>query len=148
MFKRAITRIIFNEPADTEKLDGAVQALLEVDRGPVAEHALRLADVRPRVAHVARPRLLVALLDRLAEDTPHRVGELVHARGRPGRDVEDPPAGAVGLAGAHGRVDDIGDVREVARLLAVAEDRDRLPGGDPRDEERHDPGRSEEHTSE
>ena len=38
------------------------------------------------------------------------------------------------------RVDDVRDVREVARLLAVAVDRDRLARGDRRDEARHDGG--------
>ena len=52
-------------------------------------------------------------LDGLAEDRPDRVGDLVHACGRPGGDVEDLAARALGLARADRRVHDVPDIGEI-----------------------------------
>ena len=51
-----------------EELCGRAQAVLEPHARLVAERLARGADVRPRVADVARPRRRRATLDRLAED--------------------------------------------------------------------------------
>ena len=61
----------------------------------------------------------------------------VHRRGSARGDVEDLAAHAGRVAGAERRVDDVPDVREVARLLAVAVDRHGLAGGDRLDEQRY-----------
>src|SRR6266852_2981172 len=81
---------------------------------------------------------LVALLDRLAENDADRLRDVVHAGGRACGDVERASARA-GLSRRTNRgVDDVADVREVTRLLAVAIDCDRLSLVDGRDEERYD----------
>src|SRR5204863_1055520 len=129
----------FVRPSDpgNDRLGRQLEPGGEIDLRFVAEDLARGADVRPRVADVAGPRRLEALLDGLAEDDSDRLGDVVDARRRARRDVERAPVRADSLRGADRRVDDVGDIREVARLLAVAVDRDRLPRVDRRDEERH-----------
>ena len=60
--------------------------------------------------------------------------------GAPAETLKIRPLTLVGVRGLQVRCDDVVDVREVARLPAVVEDRHRLAGGDRRDEERHDSG--------
>src|SRR5207302_9394260 len=79
-------------------------------------------------------------LDRLPEDLPDRVRDLVDARGRAPGHVEDLAVRARGLARADRRVDDVAHVGEVTRLLAVAVDLDRPTGLDRGDEARNDRG--------
>src|SRR5437868_4584471 len=119
MFSRAITRSTFTRRSDTEEVDRAAQPLLEVDGGPVAEPPLGLADVGPRIADLAGPRVLVALLDGPAEDAPDRLRKVVHAGGSAGGDVEDPAARAFGLACPDGRVGRrlLGDGQVAARAV-------------------------------
>src|SRR5690348_3227400 len=148
MFRRAITRSTFTRPPGPLLLapllltvkgdDRPPESFLEVDRRAPAEHPLRLAHVGPRVAHVAGTGIAVLALDRPVENPADRVCERVDARRRTCGDVEDPAARALGLACADRRLDDVVDVREVARLLAVAEDRHGVAGLDRGDEERHD----------
>src|SRR5438105_10258826 len=140
MFRRAITRRTFTRSSDTQEVDRAAQALLEGDGRPVAQDALRLADVRPGIADLAGPRVLVALLHRAAEDATDRLGELVHACGSARGHVEDAAARALGLAGPQRCVDDVRHIGEVAGLLAVPVDPDRLSARHCGDEQRHDGG--------
>src|SRR6185437_15887051 len=102
-----MTRSTLTGGLETKVLDGAAQALLEVDRRRVAQDVLRGADVRPRVANVARPRRREGPVHGLVEDAADRLGDVVHARRRAGGDVEDASARAVRMRGAHRRVDDI-----------------------------------------
>src|SRR6476469_1168566 len=82
----------------------------------------------------------MAALDRLPEDLADRVGDQVDARGRARSDVEDLTARARRVSRTHRCVDDVPDIREVARLLAVAVDLDRPAGVDRGDEARDDGG--------
>src|SRR2546421_7095919 len=119
MFKRAMTLRTRTGPRSaTKRFDRAAESFLEVDARLVAEHLPRSVDVGPRVADVAGARREVGLVDVLPDDPPDRVGQVVHARGRPGGDVEDASARAVRVAGADRCVDDVRDVGEVAGLLA------------------------------
>ena len=98
------------------------------DRRLVAEHLARGRDVGPRVADVAGARRREAASRPACRGSaPIVVRDVVHARGRAGGDVEDPAARARRRRAARiVAVDDVVDVGEVARLLAVAVDRDRL----------------------
>src|SRR3989442_4640820 len=107
MLRRAITRRTFTRRSNTQELDRAAQALLEVDGRPVAEHALGCAEVRPRVPDVSGSRWAVLLSHRLAEDVADHLGDTIDARRSPGADVEDLPACAVRLACRDSRVDDV-----------------------------------------
>src|SRR5438034_7346586 len=120
MLSRAITRRTFTRGSGTQELDRPAQALLEVDRGSIAEDVPGCRHVGPRVANVTGPRRLEAPLDRLVEGAADQLGELVHACSHAGRDVEDLAARVVCVSGQEVRLDDVRDVGEVARLLAVA----------------------------
>src|SRR2546430_9598562 len=128
MLRRAITRRIFTRGSDpgNDRLGRELEPGREVDPGLVTERLARGADVGPGVPNVAGPWRLETSLDRFAEDETDRLGDMVHARRRAGRDVEDASARAGRVRRAERRVDDVRDVREVAGLLAVAVDRDRL----------------------
>src|SRR5438309_7088840 len=134
VFRRAITRRM--RMGSDKRLDGPAQAFLEADRRFPAEHLPGSGHVGPGVADVADARRLERLLDRLAEHGADRGGDLVHGRRCARCDVEDAAARAFRFRGADRRLDDVRDIREVAPLLAVAVDGDRLPGGDRRHEER------------
>src|SRR5438067_6945667 len=114
-FSRAITRRTFTRSGSaTQELDRAAEPLLEADLRPVAEQSLRLAEVGPRVADVSRARGEVPLPHRLAEDLADRLGHLIHAPWRPGRDVDDLAPHPLCLCGAARRVDDVATIREIA----------------------------------
>src|SRR4051794_31475554 len=108
-----MTRRTLTGGLDAKVLDGAPQTLLEVDRRRVAQDVLRSADVRPRVANVAGPGRREVPLHGLVENAADRLGDGIHARGRPGGDIEDAAARAACMGSTQRRVDDIGDVREV-----------------------------------
>ena len=95
-------------------------------------------DVGPGLFDVARARRLVGTVDRKPEEPADRLGERVHGLGAAGCDVEHRASGAVGSGRSEVRVDDVRDVREVARLLAVPVDRDGPSLLDRLHEERHD----------
>src|SRR6188472_3481644 len=135
MFRRAMTRRI-RMGSGLEELNGAAQALFELDGRRVAERFARGGEVGVRVAYVAGARWQEVSLDRLAEQPADRVGDVIHARGLPAGDVERPAARTLGGPGGDRRGDRVVDVGEVARLLAVAVDRHLLTGGDRGDEER------------
>ena len=86
------------------------------------------------MAHVARSLGQELLLDRPLEDASDHLREVVDRLGAAARDVQDLAVHPVGRGGEQVRGDDVADVREVARLLAVAVDGDGLPGGDRADE--------------
>src|SRR3989442_15452334 len=96
----------------------------------VADHALRLREIAPRVSDVAGAGRQVATLDRFSEDLADRVGNLVPARREARRDVEDLPVRSLCPARTYRRIDDVADIGEVARLLAIAVDLDRVSGVD------------------
>src|SRR4051812_45738181 len=98
--------------SDVKSLDRALQALPQVDRRPVAEDPLGLAEVGPRVANVAGARGQRAAGHGLAEDLADRVGNAIDACRRAGGDVEDLAVRALCLACADRRVDDVADIRE------------------------------------
>src|SRR5262249_57036503 len=129
--------IFVRSDSANDRLGRQLEPGREVDLRFVAERLARGADVGPRVADVAGAGRLEALLDRLAEDQADRLGDAVDAGRRPRGDVERPPVRAGRLGGADRRIDDVGDIGEVAGLLAVAVDRDRLARVDLRDEQRH-----------
>src|SRR5256885_15220743 len=106
-----MTRRTFTGGLDAKVLDGAAQALLEVDRRRVAQDVLRRGDVRPRVANVARPRRREGPFHGLVQNAADRLGHVIPARRRAGGDVADATARPVGVRSTYGRVDDIGDVR-------------------------------------
>ena len=101
------------------------QALLERDRRLVAEH---LAGGASRSAHESRMSPGRDGANTFSTGRP-RISPIVSATwltlaGRAAGDVEDAAARAVGASAARDRrVDDVVDVGEVARLLAVAVDR-------------------------
>src|SRR6476620_7695479 len=110
--------------SEAKSLDGAPQARLQVDRRLVAEDPLGLAQVGPRVPQVTGAPRQLAALHRLPDDRTDRLRDGVDARRRSGGNVEDLAVRALCVAGTDRRVDDVGDVREVARLLAVPVDVD------------------------
>src|ERR687888_187111 len=128
MLSRAMTRRTRTRSDTDERVGRQPKALLEPDLGLVAEQPPRRAHVRPGVAHVAGALWEELLLERPLEDPPEHLGQVVHGLGTAARDVEDLAVHAVGLRGEEVRGDDVADVREVARLLAVAVDRHRLAG--------------------
>ena len=104
-------------------LDGLAQPLLEAHVDTVAKLVLGAGDVGHRVLDVAASRGLVAHLGRPADDLADR-GELVERDAVAAGDVVDAARRRRALACASDvRLDDVVDVGEVARLLAVAEDR-------------------------
>src|SRR4051812_3639142 len=105
-----------------EGIDRAAQAVLEADGRLPPEHLGRGGDIGERVADVAGARWLVAAFDGLVEQAADRVDQVVDALRGAGGDVEDAPVGARRLRCREIRLDDVLDVREVARLAAVAED--------------------------
>src|SRR5437879_1410111 len=121
-----------------EELRGEPETFFEADPGLPAKELARTHDVRPGVADVAGPLMLLVALDRAAEDGCDRVGELVDRGRASGRDVEHRAADAVRFRRQHVRLDDVLDVGEVASLLAVAVDRDRPSVRDRGDEARND----------
>src|SRR6059036_4320093 len=129
MFSRAMTRRILtrgrSDPGN-DRLGRELEPCGEVDARLVAEQLARRGDVRPRVSDVSRPRRLEAFLDRLAENDADRLRDVVHAGGRARGDVERASACAGRVRRANRGVDDVADVREVTRLLAVPIDGDRL----------------------
>src|SRR5712691_9908250 len=144
IFRRAMTRKIFTRrfrsDAGKDCLGGELEPRREVDPRLVAERLPRRGDVGPGVADVPRAWRLEALLDRLAEDDADALRDMVDARRRSRRYVEDPPARSRRIGSADRCVHNVADVREVAGLLTVAVDGDRLAQVDRRDEERHDRG--------
>src|SRR6266852_2050948 len=96
----------------TEKLDRAPEPVLEADLGRVAEDALRLRKVGPGIAEVAGTRRQLPASNRLADDAADRLGDVIDARRRSRRNVEDLSARALGRAGADRRVNDVADERE------------------------------------
>src|SRR6266540_6079514 len=118
MFSRAMTRRILTRPSSdsgNDRLGRDLEPGGEVDPRLIAEELARRRDVGPGVADVSRARRLEALLDRLAEDRADRLGDVVDARGRAGRDVEDSTACSRRVCGTDRGVDDVADVGEVAR---------------------------------
>ena len=108
----------------------------ERHRRRVAQPLARLVDRRVVAQDLAGPR-------RLAADAgldPRRLGQQleqpVQARLDAACELEDLPAGAVSLGGAHEPVGQVLAEDEVARLLAVAVDDELLPGPQAADEER------------
>src|SRR5215218_4539181 len=138
MLRRAMTRTIFTGCSDSgnDRLGRQLEPGGEVDLRLVSKRLACRGDVGPRVVDVAGARRLEAFFDRLAEDEADRLRNVIHARGGAGRDVEDASAGSRRVRSPDGCIDDIPDVREVARLLAVAVDGDRLARVDCGDEER------------
>ena len=119
----------------------ATEPLLHVDSRPVAEQALgpRRCPPTSRGRPLrARPRTPSR---RAVEQPPDRVGQLVDRRRATRGDVDDRrPRTPAASAASRFAVDDVVDVREVARLLAVAVDGHRLAVRDRADEARHDGG--------
>src|SRR5438309_2227677 len=148
MLSRAMTRTILIGSADragrsdagNDRLGRALQSCGEVDARLVAQHLARRGDVRPGVADVAGAGRLEAAIDRLAENHADRLRDVIHARGRACGDVERASARAVCIGSPNRRVDDVADIREVARLLAVTVDRDLLALVDGSDETRNGRG--------
>lgn len=131
--------------------DGLAAALLlPVDQTdePVGEEDLRFeghrvpreADVRERVANVARALRAVLGSRRSAEDQRELAVELVQRRRLAGRDVDAVVADAVADRGVEHGADDVIDVDEVARLLTISEDGHRLVAQQAVDEDADDPG--------
>jgi hypothetical protein len=135
MTRRTLTR----SDAGNDLLGRELEPRGEVDSRLVAERLASGADVGPRVPDVARARRCVLLLDRLAEDEPDRLGEVVDARRRARGDVENPAARSRRIGRPNRRIHDVADVREVPGLLSIAVDRDRLALVDRGDEEGDDP---------
>src|SRR5437763_12620686 len=90
--------------------------------------------------HVARSRLAEARLDRGAEDVVERRHEVEQAGPPSARDVEDFAADARRIGRPEIGVDDVGYVREVARLGAIPVNLGRFAPAHRRDELRADRG--------
>src|SRR5947209_2483518 len=119
MLSRAMTRKMRTGGSDAgnDRLGRLLEPGREVDVRLVAERLARGGDVSPRIADVTGARRLEPLLHRLAEDQADRLGDVVDGGRRACGDVEDPAVRAGSLGRTHRRVDDVGDVGEVARLL-------------------------------
>src|SRR5436305_5850238 len=78
------------------------------------------------MTNVTRPCRSVDRVDGCAEFVAKAARQLVERDPLAAGDVVDTTADAIGFEGCDVRVDDVVDVREVARLLAVAEDHGRL----------------------
>src|SRR5438105_12699212 len=139
MFSRAITRRTLTGSGNAlqEGVRRQAQAFAEADARFPPEQLARACDVRPRIADVAGALRLLVALDGAAEQCADRLCELVHGRGRACGHVHDLAADAVGSGSEQVRLDDVGDVREVASLLAVPVDRYRAPVRDRSDEARY-----------
>src|SRR6266545_2150482 len=119
---------------------GLGQTILEADSWLITEDTARLRDVGLRVLDVARPRVCVDRLDVRSDELADRLEKRVQRNPAPGRDVDYFPTRSVGGTGSQNAVDDVGDVGEIARVLAVAVN-GRLTGVAERaDEERDDAG--------
>src|SRR5215213_8253429 len=139
MFRRAMTRTtrtgsLRNRFALEEPVHGALQAVAERDARLEADHPPRLADVGPRVAHVACARWQELLLDVAPDEVADRVRELEHGRLLTRSDVQHRAARVGCVPGEEVAVDHVLDEREVARLSSVAVDAHRLTRRDRRDE--------------
>src|SRR5690242_5072376 len=117
-------------------LRGEAQAFVEVDARLPPEQLSCARDVGPGVADVSGPLGELFASDRLPEDAPDLLRELVHRRRPAGRDVEHAAVDGVGGRRAQVRVDDVRDVREVPPLLAVAVNGNLPSLGDTGDEAR------------
>lgn len=109
-----------------EPRDGAGKAVLEGDLRAPAELAGSQAGIGERQADVPGARVGVLPVGAPAEDRLQRADELVDGHRPPAGDVGDLAAG-MGAGGGRGDAvgrDDVGDVGEVAGLLAVAVDYD------------------------
>src|SRR5580704_13922729 len=117
----SVPLIVLCAPA-LEGVERALQPLADVDLGLVAEERARGRDVGERVAYVAGPDGAVLGLERRPRDVADVRDELVERRAIPASEVHEL---ARELARRRRReevrVDDVVDVAEVARLLAVAE---------------------------
>src|SRR5262249_41435084 len=106
---------------------GATQTVLEADARAEAELAVDVLDRRLRMADVAGPRSDVAARQCMADQALEYGDDVEQRVALVARDVEDrsadPRRGERQAVGVHHVV----DVREVARLLAVAVDLQRLP---------------------
>src|SRR4051812_33175652 len=98
MFRRAMTRTTLTNALE-EALRGEAETLLEGHFRLIAEKAACLAQVGPGVAHVRGALGQELLLDRAVEQGADRIGELEHACGAAGCDVQDGPAHAGGPRG-------------------------------------------------
>src|SRR5436190_6760129 len=98
--------------------EGSAQALVEVDRGLVAEDVAGLGDVGERVAHVARARIDVEGFDLLAGQRRNPAEDLVEADALAAGYVEGLARGPRSLGGEQVGVDRVVDVGEVARMPA------------------------------
>src|SRR2546421_4097879 len=114
-----MTRRTFTS-SGTKRCHRRPQALNEVDTRAIPEDPLRLREIGPGVPDVACPGRQVPPLDLLSEDLADRVGDPVQARRGACGHVEDLPVRTLRAACEDRRVDDVPDVGEVARLLAVA----------------------------
>jgi hypothetical protein len=106
-------------------LDLGGQALGERDGRRVAEVRARERDVAPRVARLARGSGVAAQRERLVERGAELVEHVEQRLRVAGGDVVR-GARVAALGGGDRARDDVGDVREVARLAPVAEDRELL----------------------
>ena len=106
-----------------EVLHGAAETLVDVEARLVADELPGTGDVGERVAHVTDAGSGVGGLDGLPGDLADLVHERVQRDALAARDVHDPSRRLRGGAGREVRLDRVLDVAEVARLLAVAEDR-------------------------
>ena len=116
------------------------QTFLERHDRLVAQDFLREPKVGQRIAHISSARPGVLGLDVCANQPPHRLEERVERDAGAGGHVDDAAAGTGGLTGAQHAVDDVGDVREVAALLAIAVDRWRPVLEERHGEQRNDAG--------
>src|SRR5207253_913110 len=112
---------------------GQTQPVLERLLGPPAELARRQRRVGDAAPDVARPRLRVLRLAVDADHAPAGRKQFVDRRLDPGADVVD-AAGVLGRS--QHSANHVADVDEVARLLAVPEDRRLLAGREPLEEDR------------
>src|SRR5476649_657119 len=133
-FRRAFETAVYGTSLAPEVVDDLGQDVVEIESRLVLDQRLDARQVGHPARHVLEPRL-VGLVVRDVLDGGLRAGQLANALGeRLDGDllhVPDVDHLADGLGLLHEldqRADDVGDVREGARLLAVAEHRDRFAG--------------------
>ena len=78
-----------DRPCRAIPLDGASEYIFERHRGRVAEHLLRVVDIRLRIAHLALPRVRAGRLDAAPDNVPHRVEQLSERDASASGNVDD-----------------------------------------------------------
>src|SRR5579863_10197123 len=102
---------------------GFPQSDLQVDGGGVPKVALRRRDVRPRMLNVSRPRRAEFRAEGFSQEAADFPEQVDDGKRAAAGDVVDLARDPLRGGRSQVRIDDVCNVRKVARLRAVTEDR-------------------------